>query len=95
MEFRYEDEYMSCAAKGGRNIHQLQREFDQWIYDRGNDHPYWEIAYIDEEGNEGYGVSFSGEAFVNWLNNVKFSKRKKVARLVSTVPSHYKKVLRF
>ena len=42
VEFMYEEdaEYIRCFAKVGRNIRQLQREFDKWLYDRENNHPY-------------------------------------------------------
>lgn len=97
IEFDYENdtEYIRCTAKVGRNIRKLQRQFDKWIYDRNNKHPYWELAHIDEEGNEIYGVCFDAEAFVYWLNHVKYVKRKKVARLVEKPNKPPKKKLRF
>ncbi|MEI2368907.1 hypothetical protein [Niallia circulans] len=97
IEFDYENdtEYIRCTAKVGRNIRKLQRQFDKWIYDRNNKHPYWELAHIDEEGYEIYGVCFDAEAFVYWLNHVKYVKRKKVARLVEKPNEPPKKKLRF
>ncbi|HZG72698.1 MAG TPA: hypothetical protein VEY51_14265 [Chondromyces sp.] len=84
IEFNYENdtEFIICPAKVGRSIFQLQREFDKWLYDRGNNHPHWVIAYEEEEGNKFYGVSFNAAAFEYWLNNVRFRKGKKVARLM-------------
>ena len=63
VEFMYEGdtEYIRCPAKVGRNIRQLQREFDKWLYNRENNHPYWEVAHVDEEGNKFYGVSFDAD----------------------------------
>jgi hypothetical protein len=83
IEFTYEEdtEYINCPSKVGRNIRQLQRDFDRWIYDRKNEHPYWEVAHVDEEGIF-YGVCFNAEAFVYWLNNVRFKKGIQVARLI-------------
>ncbi|WP_169800511.1 hypothetical protein [Metabacillus fastidiosus] len=97
LEFMYESdsEYMSCPAKVGRNVRKLQRQFDKWIYDRNNKHPYWVIADEDEEGNEIYGVCFNAEAFVYWLNDVKFVKRKKIAKLIDKPADPPKKKLRF
>ena len=84
IEFDYETdtEYMICPTKVGRNVRQLQRDFDKWLYNRENNHPYWELAHIDEEGNEFYGVCFNADAFVYWLNNIRFNKGKQVARLI-------------
>ena len=49
IEFCYEKdtEYILCPAKVGRNIRQLQRDFDKWLYNRQNNHSYWEVADID------------------------------------------------
>ncbi|MGE7183218.1 hypothetical protein ACQKKK_04265 [Peribacillus sp. NPDC006672] len=97
VEFMYEEdtEYISCLAKVGRNIHQLQREFDKWLYDRENKHSYWEVAGEDEEGEKIFGVCFNGKAFVYWLNNVRFNKDKKVAKLIETPNKLPKKKIRF
>ena len=97
VEFMNEEdtEYIRCPAKVGRNIRQLQREFDKWLYDRENNHPYWEVALVNEEGNKFYGVCFDAEAFVYWLNNIRFGKRKKVARLLVTPNKTPKKKINF
>ncbi|MEC2074828.1 hypothetical protein [Metabacillus fastidiosus] len=42
-----------------------------------------------------YGVCFYAEAFVYWLNEVKFVKRKKVARLIDKPADLPKKKLKF
>lgn len=93
--FDYEDdiEYMICPAKIGRNINRLQKEFWEWLYDRENQHPYW---FEDEEdGIVTYGVSYRTDAFVYWLNNVRFTKGKKVARLIEVPKTLPKKAIRF
>ncbi|MGE8081904.1 hypothetical protein [Peribacillus loiseleuriae] len=97
VEFMYEEdtEYICCPAKVGRNIRQLQRDFDKWLYDRENNHPYWEVADEDEEGNKLYGVCFNAEAFVFWLNNVRFNKGKNVAKLIETPNKSPKKKIGF
>lgn len=96
IEFEYEDdaEYMVCPTKIGRNIRKLQQEFDKWMYDRKNSHPYWEVAYEDEKGNKVYGVSFNAEAFVYWLNKVRF-KRENFARLIEVPNQPPKKTIKF
>ena len=97
IEFDYEadTEYIRCSARVGRNIRKLLRQFDKWIYDRNNKHPYWMVADEDEEGNKIYGVCFNAEAFVYWLNHVKYVKGKKVARLIVNPVNLPKKRLRF
>ncbi|WP_273126790.1 hypothetical protein [Bacillus weihaiensis] len=97
IEFNYETDtgYMICPSKVGKNVRQLQRDFDKWLYNRENNHPYWELALIDEDGNELYGVCFNAEAFVYWLNNVRFNKGKKVARLIEIPNKTPKKTIRF
>ena len=95
--FDYEDdiEYMICPTKVGRNIKRLQRDFWIWLYDRENHHPYWEIHYQDEEGNPVYGVSYRTDAFVYWLNKVRFNKGKNVARLLEVPKTPPKKTIWF
>ncbi|PKG22871.1 hypothetical protein [Niallia nealsonii] len=97
IEFCYEadTEYMICPAKVGKNIRQLQHDFDKWLYDKNNNHPYWEIVHVDEDGNKKYGVYFNAEAFVYWMNNRKFKKGKKVARLIESPNKPPKKTIRF
>ena len=95
VRFEYEDdiEYMICPAKVGRNINRLQKEFFGWLYDRENQHPYW---FEDEEdGNVTYGVSYRTDAFIYWLNKVKFNKGKNVARLIEVPKIPPKKTIRF
>lgn len=97
IEFTFEEDtaYIMCPSKVGRNIRQLQRDFDRWIYDRNNDHSYWEVAHIDEDGEIYYGVCFDAEAFVYWLNNVRFIKGKQVARLIDKPLIKPKKKINF
>jgi hypothetical protein len=93
--FEYEDdiEYMLCPPKVGRNIKRLQKEFWEWLYDRENQHPYW---FADEEdGIVTYGVSYRTDAFIYWLNKVKFNKGKNVARLIEVPKAVPKKAIRF
>ncbi|KON68718.1 hypothetical protein AKG34_07840 [Peribacillus butanolivorans] len=73
----------------------MQREFDKWLYDRENKHSYWEVAGEDEEGEKIFGVCFNGEAFVYWLNNVRFNKDKKVAMLIKHQINYLRRKLGF
>ena len=93
--FDYEDdiEYMICAAKVGRNINRLQEEFWNWLFDRKNQHPYW--CEYEEDGNVTYIVSYRTDAFIYWLNKVKFKKGKNVARLIEVPRTSPKKTIWF
>jgi len=97
IQFEYEADtkYIICSTKIGRKIRRLQTEFDEWLYDRENNHPYWEISHEDEKGNKVYGVCFNAEAFVYWLNSVRFRRGKKVARLIDAPNYPAKKTIRF
>lgn len=75
--FNYEDDIGYCSTKVGRTINRLQEEFWDWLFDRKNQHPYW-FEYR-EDGNITYGVSYRTDAFIYWLNKVKFTKGKNVA----------------
>ncbi|MGE7981928.1 hypothetical protein [Solibacillus sp. NPDC093137] len=93
--FDYEDdmEYIKCPAKVGRKINQLQWGFWEWLYDRNNEHGYW--FEEEEDGHINYGVSYRTDAFIYWLNNIKFKKGKIVARLIETPKTQPKKAIRF
>ena len=86
-------EYIICPAKVGRNINRLQEEFWNWLFDRQNQHPYW-VEY-EEDGNVTYIVSYRTDAFIFWLNKVKFKKGKNVARLLEAPKTPPKKTIWF
>jgi hypothetical protein len=88
-------QYFRCPAKVGRNVRKLQSSFDKWLYNRENNHPYWEVAHIDENGNKFFGVCFDTEAFIYWLNNVRFKKGKNVAKLIENPRKRPKKIIYF
>lgn len=95
--FEYEKDtvYFRCPAKVGRNIRKLQRSFLTWLYDRKNDHPYWFSCGVNEDGIEKFGVSYNEDAFIYWLNNVRFKKGKTVAFLINNPKYSPKKSMSF
>ncbi|ODG93363.1 MULTISPECIES: hypothetical protein [Bacillaceae] len=97
IEFEYEKDtvYFRCPAKVGRNIRQLQQDFFRWLNDRNNDHPFWVSFGVDEDGNEEFGLSYNEDAFIYWLNNVRFNKGKKVAVLIKNPKFLPKKTISF
>lgn len=62
----YDADIIEVPNHIGENIKEYQAEFDEWLYNKNNDHPFW--TYKD---GEKYGVCFRSNAFVYWLNNVK------------------------
>ena len=64
-----------------------------YLIERTNQHPYQ--FEEEEEGNITYGVSYRTDAFIYWLNKVKFIKGKNVARLIEVPKTLPKKTIRF
>lgn len=98
MNFCHPDniQYIRCPAKVGRNIDKLFWEFQAWMYDRNNDHGHWFPAGEDDNGEIIYGVSYGGIDFVNWLNNIRYARRKKkVATHLWTTKVPPRKKIRF
>ncbi|MEH6937536.1 hypothetical protein V7056_06710 [Bacillus sp. JJ664] len=87
-------EYIKCHSKVGRNIRTLQRDFDRWLYDRQNNHPYWE-EFEEDDGTKHIVVRFNEDAYVYWLNNVRFNKGKQVAKLIKKPYKTLQKVINF
>ncbi|MER2107120.1 MAG: hypothetical protein ABS949_09285 [Solibacillus sp.] len=97
VKFEYEcaTAYMRCPAKVGRAIKRLQWDFFDWLYDRENPHQYWEIHDYDEAGNPVYGVSYGEDAFIYWLNQVRFTRGKRVATIITAPKQPAKKTIHF
>ena len=93
--FDYEDdiEYMICPAKVGRNIIDYKRNFGNGYMTERTNILYW-FEY-EEDGNVTYGVSYRTDAFIYWLNKVKFNKGKNVARLIEVPKTPPKKTIKF
>lgn len=64
----YDADIIEVPNHIGENIKEYQAEFDEWLYNKNNDHPFW--TYKD---GEKYGVCYRSNAFVYWLNNVKLA----------------------
>lgn len=61
----WDADLIECPEFIAENLLKYQRDFDSWISNTNNEHGYWSI---DSEG--GRALSFTGEAFLKWLNEV-------------------------
>jgi hypothetical protein len=76
---------MECPAFIADNIKEYQQKFDEWLYDKANDHGYWVTSDMQKTSPENsYGVSFNGAAFVDWLNRFVLHDNVEKAKLIST-----------
>ena len=58
---------LSVPEHIAKDIHRYRSEFDQWLYDRNNDHGYWQE--VNDESGHFFAVCYDGyEAFPRWLN---------------------------
>lgn len=67
LKWTYYADIISVPDTIAENIHEYQRMFDEWLYDKNNQHGYW--VTVQNEENSFTGISFDSEAFVNWLND--------------------------
>ena len=59
----WDADLIECPQVVSDNLTKYQRDFDAWISNPKNEHGYWSI---DNEGELGLG--FTGESFLDWLN---------------------------
>lgn len=62
--FDYYTDVISVPEKIGEKIRYYQNKCDKWLFDKSNNHQFWET---DENGNK-VGVGICSDAFVFWLN---------------------------
>lgn len=72
-----DDEFITCSAEIGDSINELREEFLKWIYDKNNDHKYWEY----HKGKK-YAVNYRTNAFIEWLNEIKFKNTDATATMI-------------
>jgi hypothetical protein len=80
--------YISCSTKVGRKINCIQEDFLNWIFDEEQNIKYWAI-----ENGERRHPNYDGNAFVEWLNNVRFKRRIAKAKLITNPLLRVKKTL--
>ncbi len=67
LQWTYSADIINVPDTIAENINDYQRKFDQWLYDKNNQHGYW-ATFQSEEGSSTC-VMFGSEAFINWLND--------------------------
>ena len=76
--FDYYTDVIDVPDEIGCQIKKYQRKCDKWLFNRLNDHKYWEI---DKHGKK-IGVGICSEAFVYWLNNFILNDSEKKSFIV-------------
>lgn len=77
IEFTYYIDIIEVPDDILLNMKKYQKSFDKWIYDKTNDHGYWEVINGKKKA-----VSFDTEAFVKYLNNFHLKSRKEQAKVL-------------
>ena len=63
--FDYYTDVINVPDEIGTQIKKYQKKYDKWLYNKDNNHQYWEK---DEYGKK-LGVGICSDAFVYWLNS--------------------------
>lgn len=62
--FDYYTDVINVPERIGKKIKYYQNKCDKWLFDKSNNHQFWEL---DDNGNK-EGVGICSDAFVFWLN---------------------------
>lgn len=84
VQMTYDADIIEVPNYVGNKIKAYQVEFDKWLYNKENDHPFWTY----KKGKK-CGVCFRGNAFVYWLNNVKFADSPNCAKIIDSFIQEY------
>ena len=77
IEFAFETDIIKVPDHIANSIKAVQQRFDEWIYDKSNDHGCW----IIQDGKK-MAVSFGTEDFVNYINQYELGDDACHARIV-------------
>lgn len=69
--FSYDFDILDVHDSVGENLRKYRLSFDNWIYDKNNNHDFWII-----KNHKKYAVAMCSEAFVYYINNIVFSDTK-------------------
>ncbi len=71
------------------DLYAYQKKFDEWLFDRSNDHGYWVIDPHDGD----WGLCYDDEAFIKWLNEyIIEDENEKAAILKNDIGLYYEKL---
>lgn len=76
IEFTYTTDIIEVPDLIADNIRSIQQRFDQWIYDKSNDHDCW----IIEDGKK-TAVCFGTSDFVKFINQYELQDQSEKARI--------------
>lgn len=89
LEFTYDADIISIPdEKAVDDLKKYRNKFDEWLYDKNIDHPYWVYSNGKKEC-----VAYRGDAFVFWLNEFVFKNCEKKAELLESEIDDYDKTL--
>ena len=88
--FDYYTDVVDVPEHIGKQLRKYQSKCDKWLYNKLNDHEFWET---DNNGRKKYAVGICSEAFVYWLNNVELSTNDPKAKIFEKNLSEYDKSL--
>lgn len=60
----YDSDLLECPDYISDDLQRYVKEFDEWIYNKDNDHNFWTKDCEDNDA-----LCFGSEAFVDWLNS--------------------------
>ncbi len=64
LKWTYEDDMIECPDYISSNIIDYVNRFDNWMYNKNNQHGHWTKDCFNNDG-----VCFGSEDFIDWLNN--------------------------
>ena len=73
----YHKDIISIPDHIGTNLEDLIHKFDEWIYDKNNDHEFW--IYVDGEKRA---VEVGTDSFLEYLNKYQLCYSKEKAYIV-------------
>lgn len=76
--FDYYVDIISVPNNIGTNIKKYQNLCDRWLYNKLNEHEFWEK---DSSGKK-LGIGICSEAFIYWLNNYALKDSEEKAYIV-------------
>lgn len=88
IEMTYDADIILVPDEIEQNIKKIQEQFDDWIHDKANDHPFWVYKH-----REKYCPCFRGDAFVYYLNTYIIQDKSKEACVLEMEVTDYDKEL--
>lgn len=83
--FDYNADIVSVPDSFGINIKEYQNQCDKWLFNKLNEHEFWEK---DDSGNK-LGVGVCSESFIYWLNEFVLKDSKEKAYIVRKSINNY------